>query len=355
MKKNAGIFTLLVAVMVATALLDPKFLEPYNLTNIARWTGLYGILTIGAAFVIITGGIDLSIGSVVGLTGTLLPMLIMPEQFTRSGVPVPLGVLLVLGISLLIGLVHGLLVAKMRLQPFVVTLCGLFIYRGLARFVAQDSTKGFGTGFEGLKFLANGRLPGDWLPASWMADGGLPGWVRSYLLSIPVPFLLLVGLGMVAAVLLNKSVYGRHLLALGRNEQAARFSGINTDRTTLVAYVICSGLAGFAGVLFALNLNSVQPSGQGNFFELYAIAGAVLGGCSLRGGEGSIFGVIIGTAIVRVLYNAINILGIATQLEFAVIGCVILAGVLADELARRFVDRRRAAERAARSRAEVVA
>ncbi len=314
MKKVAGILVLLITVMVITSLLDPKFLAPFNIMNIARWTGLFGIITIGEAFVIITGGIDLSVGSVVGLTGTLLPLFLI-----EMGMPLSVALPVILVISLAIGLIHGLLITKLRLQPFIVTLCGLFVYRGLARYITSDITQGFGVRFLDLRYLANGAP-----------------------LSIPMPFILLIIVALFAFVFLNLSVYGRYLLALGRNETAAKYSGINTDRMILVAYVISAMLAGFAGILFAFDLNSVQPSGHGNFYELYAIAGAVLGGCSLRGGEGNILGVIIGTAIVRVLYNAINILGIATQLEFAVIGMVILAGVMADELVKRYAAARRA-------------
>ncbi len=131
-------------------------------------------------------------------------------------------------------------------------------------------------------------------------------------------------------------------MALGRNEEAARYSGVPIERMKILAYVICSGTAGLGGILFALDVNSVQPAGQGNFYELYAIAAAVLGGCSLRGGEGSILGVIVGAAVMRVLYNAINVLGIPTQLEFAIIGIVILTGVIADELIRRIAAHRSA-------------
>jgi ribose transport system permease protein len=154
---------------------------------------------------------------------------------------------------------------------------------------------------------------------------------------------LMVVIAIAAAVIINKTIYGRYLLALGRNEQAARYSGINTHRITIMAYVICSVLAGLGGVLFALDVNSIQPAGLGEFYELYAIAAAVLGGCSLRGGEGTIVGVIIGAAVIRVLYNAINILGIPTQLDFAIIGLVILGGVVTDEVIKRIVARRRAA------------
>ena len=158
---------------------------------------------------------------------------------------------------------------------------------------------------------------------------------------VPMPFVLMIAIAAIAAILLNRTIYGRYLLALGRNEQAARYSGINTHRITIMAYLICSVLAGLAGVLFALDVNSIQPSGLGEFYELYAIAAAVLGGCSLRGGEGTILGVIIGAAVMRVLYNSINILGIPTQLEFAIIGIVILGGVVTDEVVKRVVAARR--------------
>jgi ribose transport system permease protein len=159
-----------------------------------------------------------------------------------------------------------------------------------------------------------------------------------------MPFVILVVVGIILAIFLNRSIYGRYILALGRNERAARFSGINTHRMTIVAYIISSTCAGLAGILLSLDLNTVQPSTAGNMYELYAIAGCVVGGCSLRGGEGNILGVIIGTAIVRVLYNSINILGIATQLEFAVVGLVILFGVGSDEVIKRFAAGRKLGE-----------
>jgi ribose transport system permease protein len=137
-------------------------------------------------------------------------------------------------------------------------------------------------------------------------------------------------------VFLNRTIYGRYLMALGRNEQAARYSGVDTDAMTILAYVICSVLACFGGMLFTLEVNSAQPVDFGNFYELYAIAAAVLGGVSLRGGEGSVAGVVLGTALMQVLRNAINMLGVPTQIEFAVIGAVILIGVVADEVVRRY-------------------
>ena len=147
-----------------------------------------------------------------------------------------------------------------------------------------------------------------------------------------------------AAFFLNRTIWGRYLLALGNNEDGARYSGIQTDRLKITAYVICSFLAGVSGLLFAYELDSVQPAQTGEFYELYAIAAAVLGGCSLRGGQGAIFGVIIAAAVIRLLRNSINLVGISTHLEFAIIGLVILGGVTADELIKRFVAKRRTAQ-----------
>jgi len=320
MKKIIGIAALLVGVCALTAILNPKFINAYNIQNTVRWTALFGIISVGVAFVIITGGIDLSIGSVIGLVGSLLVWLL-----TVKGWSVPAALILVTGVSLAIGFAHGLLITKMRLQPFVVTLCGLLLYRGFARYLINDQSLGFGSAYEGLRSIAIGKV----------SLGGN--------FAVPVPFLVMLVIAGLAAVLLNWTIYGRYLLALGRNESAARYSGVNTDRMKILAYVISSLLACLGGILFALDVNSIQPASLGEFYELYAIAAAVLGGCSLRGGEGSILGVLIGAALLRVLYNAINILGIPTHMEFAVIGAVILAGVIADELVKRYAARRRAA------------
>ncbi len=161
---------------------------------------------------------------------------------------------------------------------------------------------------------------------------------------VPAATLWLLGLAVIAAIFLNKTIYGRYLLALGRNTDAAKYSGINTDRMIILAYIICALCAGIGGILFALDGNSIQPASHGNFYELYAIAAAVLGGCSLRGGEGSITGVVIGAAVMFVLYNAINLLGIPPTLEFAIIGFVILVGAMTDEIAKHLSARKKALE-----------
>lgn len=323
-KKNLGIFGLLIFICVVTAIMSDGFLKPFNIENVIRRTALFGIISIGAAFVIITSGIDLSIGSVICLIGCLVPHLLIEYELTIAST-----LLIVCGISLLIGLAHGLLITKIKLQPFIVTLCGLLIYRGVTRGIMQDRTQGFKGGFESFRAIAKGDL-------------SLPGTE----FGIPNPCLILLAVAIVSAVFLNYTVYGRYLLALGRNEDAARYSGINTDRMIILAYVICGFLSGLGGLLFVLDVGSAQPVDFGNFYELYAIAAAVLGGCSLRGGEGTIAGVVIGAAVMQMLRNAINLIdAIPTNIEFAVIGFVILGGVIADELIKRFHAKRLAEER----------
>jgi len=354
----AGISGLLLLICIVMMTLNPVFVDDLNLTNLTRWTGFFGILALGVAFVIITGGIDLSIGSVVALTGIVLMYLLQEPALN----PV-LAIAITLLVGVVIGLTHGLLIGYCKMQSFVVTLCGLMAYRGIARWVSDDLTLSLGPGYDSLRYYATGDLFSIPLPLvqkiaflfndSWVAVRDTIGlghvgvvaaepsqgvqWVTW--VALPLPMLILLGLAIIGAVLLHKTVIGRYLLAMGRNEEAARYSGINTRQKTLIAYVICSTLAAMGGILFALYNNTVQPSSMGNFYELYAIAAAVLGGCSLRGGVGSIAGVVIGTAVMRSLYNAINLLDIKTYWEYIIIGGVLLLGVMIDEVGRQVVNR----------------
>jgi ribose transport system permease protein len=306
MKKELGISVLLFVLCAVTAILNPKFLSPVNLVNTANLIGLFGVFSLGVGLVIITGGIDLSVGSMCALTGVLLAMSLTEWHWAW-----PLATAMVLGVSMLLGLAHGLLITRGKLQPFIVTLCGLLLYRGIARFIAGDSTKGFSgaENIETLRHFASGKFFG-----------------------LPAPFAILIVLSVVMWFVLHRSIYGRYLLAVGRNEQAARFSGINTRFIIASAYVIAALLTGVSGILIAFYTNSIGPSNHGNFYELYGIAAAVLGGCSLRGGEGSVIGIVIGTALLLVLQNLVNLLGIPSSLNFAVMGAVVLFGVLADQI-----------------------
>ncbi|MCB1090080.1 MAG: ABC transporter permease [Verrucomicrobiae bacterium] len=330
MKRILGILILFIVVYVATAIMASEvgadFLSGYAQKNLLRRIAPIGILGIGVAFVIITGGIDLSLGSMVCLIGVGVAWLL-----TQIGWPIWLVLLIALLVSAGIGWFHGALITKVNLPPFVVTLCGLLMYRGITRGFTQDQTAGFGTQFGGLRKLAKGEIP-------------IP-FVEGF--ALPVPFVLMLVVAALAAVFLNKTVKGRHLLALGNNEEAARLSGINTSGLIVLAYVMCSVLAGFAGLLHILDVGLEQPATAGNFFELFAIAAAVLGGCSLRGGSGTIAGVVIGTALIQLLRQMITIVFPRQQsMEYLMIGAVLLIGVIADELVRRAVAKRRAARAA---------
>jgi ribose transport system permease protein len=308
-RKELSILLLLVVLCAIVAVRSPQFLSVTNLQNMARLIGMYGIFSIGVGVVIITGGIDLSIGSICALLGVLLSMMLVEWHWPPV---VALGAIVAFGGVL--GAAHGLLITRVRLQPFIVTLCGLLLYRGMARYIAADVTKGFGTtaGFEWVAQIASGNLFG-----------------------VPNPFVLLIVIGAVAGVVLHRSVYGRHLFAVGRNEEASRYAGIDTKAVIATAYVISGALAAVSAIVIAFYTNSISPSSHGNFYELYAIAAAVVGGCSLRGGEGSVVGIIIGAALLQVIRNLVNLLDIPGSLDFAVMGAVILIGAIADQMFRR--------------------
>ncbi len=357
MKKELGIFILLVVTCliatVCTIDYDPaltgvsdffhrlphaKFISPANITNQINLIGISGIFSLGLGFVIITGGIDLSVGSMFALIGIVLAMALREWELPWSPGhywPWPLAAMLVILIPMALGWGHGLLITRLKIQPFIVTLCGLLLYRSVARYIAHDSTKGFGNaeGFENLQSLASGSihlfsLPGKTLPGQpSVLQPGQP-------VNLPMPFVLMLLIAVIMWFVLHRSIYGRYLFAVGRNEEAARFSGINTRRVISSSYVILGFLTGISGILFAFYTNSISGSTHGQSYELYGIAAAVLGGCSLRGGEGSVLGIIIGTALLQVLRNLVTLMGIPSELDFAVTGVVVLIGVLIDQIVR---------------------
>ena len=202
LKKDLGLFLLIVVVGAVVAFLNPRFLSPVNLANTANLVGLFGLFSIGEGFVIITGGIDLSIGSEFALFGVVFVDLLVTYH-----VPWLLAVLIIIGFGVILGWVHGFLVTRMNLQPFVVTLCGLLIYRGVARWYTNDGTAGFefGQTFPALEWITTGRSFG-----------------------VPHTFVIFLIVAAIMAVLLHRSVFGRYLFAIGKNEEAARFSGIAT-------------------------------------------------------------------------------------------------------------------------------
>jgi ribose transport system permease protein len=318
MRKLVGMAVLLAALCAFTYAGNQRFVSSDNLQNLTRHVAFLAIFAIGEGIVILSGGIELSVGSVIAFGGVFLV-----KAVVEGGMAPAAAAALVLVFGIAIGLWHGFLVTRVHLQPFIATLCTMLILRGHARVLVDEQTMGFGNEFLGLRALGNGLV-----------------------LGVPTPVVILVGVAAVAAFFMHFTVYGRYLYAIGRNPQAAQYSGVKVGRMQTAAYVACGGLAALAGILYATYTNSVQPATTGLAYELYAIAAAVLGGCSLRGGEGTVVGIIIGAAIMRVMANGINLLGIAPAWEFAVVGYVILIGVIADALYRQ--RGARAAGRAAR-------
>jgi ribose transport system permease protein len=314
LKKDLGLLVLILVVGLVVSILNPRFLSPINLGNTANLIGLFGLFSLGAGIVIITGGIDLSVGSVFALLGVVYIDLLVGWQVSwwLATVVVVLG-------GVVLGAIHGFLITRLHLQPFIVTLCGLLIYRGIARYYTNDGTAGFeyGQSFPTLEWLAAGRT-----------------------LGVPHSFIMFLVVAAVMAMVLHRSVFGRYLFAVGKNEEAARYSGIRTERVVAAAYIISGGLAGLSAIYLAMYTRSISPASHGNFYELYGIAAAVLGGCSLRGGEGSILGIVLGAILLQILQNLVNLLGIPSSLNFAVMGGVILIGVIADQQLTRLRERR---------------
>jgi ribose transport system permease protein len=323
-RKDLGLLILIIVVGAVVTLINPRFILPINIANTSNLVGMFGLSALGQAIIILTGGIELSVGSVIALVGVLFVDLV-----ANQNVPWPIAVVMMLVLAVAIGLLHGLLITRFKLQPFIVTLCGLLIYRGIARFYTNDATAGFGFGqtFPTLEFLTAGRSYG-----------------------IPNSFIALIIVAVIMWFVVHKSVFGRYLYAVGKNEEAARYSGIKTGYVIVAAYVICQVLTIVSAIYFAMYTRSISPASHGNFYELYAIAAAVLGGFSLKGGEGSIIGVLLGVVLLQELQNLVNLLGIPSSLNFAVMGGVIIIGVLVDQQWSRIRERSRIVEEARASR-----
>jgi ribose transport system permease protein len=330
MNRLIGILVMVLLLYGIVLLSNPNARSRENHQNVAQRIGLYGVLTLGVGVLIVSGGIDLSIGSVVGL-GAVSLALLLEKRCSPT-----LAIAIVLAGAPLIGLFHGILVTKLRLQPFIVTLCGLFIYRGLAQWATMVNFTALWNNLS--HFNWNERILGS---SRAVGIGGRPDLANLRFLAagqvygVPMIFLLLLGIAAVVAVLLHLSVYGRYLYAIGYNEQAARYAGVATNRHKILAYVLCSLLAGLGGILLMLDVETAQPSNAGSWYELYAITGAVLGGCSLRGGEGTVAGILLGTAVLPLLRNLCQFAGIPSDLEYTVIGVALLLGTIADELLKR--------------------
>jgi ribose transport system permease protein len=289
-----------------------------NLVDVANEQGRYGVITLGAALVIIAGGIDLSIGAVVGCSAVLMGSLLEKGVHPYAAVPI------VLLFGSLIGLTNGLLITRLKLQPFLVTLCGMFVYRGLARVIAGQVSRAksleahpeFTDALQNLRFVLIGKN-------------------SESELVFPAAFFVLIVLALVVGFFLHRTAYGRYWFAIGHNELAAQYAGINVNRQRVSVYVICSMCASLAGVLLFLDMPSIQSDSGGMYLELYAILGAVLGGCSLRGGEGTALGMVLGAMVLPILQSFVSIRGMTSDVIPAVIGLTLLLGTIVDEFIRR--------------------
>ncbi|MEY6565244.1 substrate-binding domain-containing protein [Streptomyces sp. PGLac3x] len=298
-----GALSALVVLVIAMSVLSGDFLTTDNLLNVGVQAAVTAILAFGVTFVIVSAGIDLSVGSVAALSATVLAWLA-----TSEGVPVVIAVLLAAATGLACGLVNGALISYGKLPPFIATLAMLSIGRGLSLVISQGSPIAFPDSVSKL-----GDTLGGWLP---------------------VPVLVMIAMGLITAVLLRRTYIGRSMYAIGGNEEAARLSGIRVKRQKLVIYALSGLFAAVAGVVLASRLSSAQPqAAQG--YELDAIAAVVIGGASLAGGVGKASGTLIGALILAVLRNGLNLLSVSAFWQQVVIGVVIALAVLLDTLRRR--------------------
>lgn len=296
-------FLTLIALFVALSIASPYFLTGTNLSSVVRQTAVINVMALGMTMIIICGGIDLSVGSVLAMGGLLGTMAM------ELGAPIPLGVAAGILTGMACGLLNGLMTTRLRINPFIVTLGMLGIVRGSAL------------------IISNG-LPVHNVPPgfSFLGEGNLLG----------IPFVLWVLLvcGLIVHVLLEHTRHGRYVFAIGSNPDAALYAGIAVNFHTTMVYTIGGMLTGLAGMIEASRLMTGQPTaGQG--YELQAIAAVVIGGGSLRGGEGSVIGTLIGAFIMGLLANGSDLLGISPYLQQAIIGAVIILAVAVDELRKR--------------------
>ena len=292
----------LIVFSVIVAFINSRFMTTSNILNILRQTSINAVIATGMTFVILTGGIDLSVGSILGFSGAVAAMML------ASGVNSIIAIPVALIVGLVVGALNGVLISKGKLQPFIVTLATMTMLRG-ATLVFTDG-KPIGTGFE-----ANSKL------FSWFGNG--------YVLGIPVPIIVIIVTFLVALFVLTQTKIGRYVYALGGNEEATKLSGISTDKVKIFVYAISGMMAALAGIIITSRLSSAQPT-AGSGYELDAIAAVVLGGTSLAGGTGTIVGTMIGALIIGVLNNALNLMDVSSYFQMLAKGSVILLAVLLD-------------------------
>lgn len=293
----------LIALLIIVGSLNQDFLAPMNILNLLRQVSINALIAFGMTFVILTGGIDLSVGAILALSGALM------AGFMVHGTDPAIAIIYACIIGLALGVINGLLISTAKMAPFIATLATMTIFRGLTM-VYTD-----GNPITGLS------------DSFWFQVFG-----RGYMFGLPVPAITVIIVFIFATIILNKTQFGRHIYAIGGNEKASVISGVKVDKIKIMVYAINGLLAALAGSIVVSRLNSAQPT-AGTSYELDAIAAVVLGGTSLSGGKGKILGTLIGALIIGTLNNGLNILGVSSFYQMIVKGSVILLAV--------FIDRRK--------------
>ena len=301
-KKETSVFIALFLLCVVISFLSPYFLGMNNIFNVLRQFSVIAILAVGEALIIITGGIDLSVGSVLGLMG------VMNGLLARQNLPSSIIFIACILIGSLVGSINGLLVTKVRINPFIVTLGMMSIARGTS-------------------LLITGGMP-IWLehPIDYLGSG--------YVGPVPVPVIIMFIIAVLGHIFTRRTLPGRNIYAVGNNDKAAKLSGIRVDRVKIMVFMIMGALCGISGMIISGTLSSADPA-SGSGYELDVIAAVILGGASLSGGEGSIVGVIMGAAIMGVLRNAFVLLNVSAYWQIVAIGVVIITAVAIDSLKNR--------------------
>ena len=305
-------FAGLLVIFAVFSVLSPYFLTRDNILGILLATAVNGVLALGVTFVIITAGIDLSVGTVMTLSAVMTGVAI-----TNAGLPIPVGIVAGLATGLFCGFINGIVISRMGVPPFITTLGMMMIARGLSLVISQVKPIYFND-TPVFRQITMGSVVGTVVPA----------------LPIPNAVLILFGAALVAAFILAKTVLGRYTIAIGSNEEATRLSGVNVANWKTAVYALGGLFSGLAGVLIASRLNSAQPA-LGAGYELDAIAAVVIGGTSLSGGEGTILGTIIGAFIISTLTNGLRILGVPQEWQMVVTGVIVILAVYLDILRRR--------------------
>ncbi|HEX7489044.1 MAG TPA: ABC transporter permease [Anaeromyxobacteraceae bacterium] len=303
-KERYAAFAALAILSIISAFLSPYFLQPQNLLNILRQVSYNGIIALGMTFVIVSGGIDLSVGSMAAFVGSLavLALNAVADSGQPEGLAVTVAVVVAVVVGLLCGLANGLLVTKGRIAPFIVTLGTMALFRSLSLYLGNAG-----------EFRSASALFGD-LGSS--APVGLP-----------LPALILVGLAALLSLVFARTRYGRYVRAVGSNARVARYSAIDVDATRLVAYALNGLVVGLSAVLIAMRFNSVGTSTLGVNYELDAIAAVIIGGTAMAGGRGTIWGTVVGAITLGVINNMLNMVGISPYLQGTVKGLVIIGAV----------------------------